>query len=63
MWRLFSAWPIFQAMPIIAVTLIFFVLSALLWYERPTSGLWLLGSLLLGGGWGIVFLRLITSRK
>lgn len=63
MWRLFSSWLIFQNMSIAAASLIFLVLSALLWYERPTPGLWLLGSLLLGGGWGIVFLRLITSRK
>lgn len=47
-------------MPIIIITVIFFILSGLLWYERPTPGLWLFGSLVLGGVWGAVFLRLIT---
>jgi hypothetical protein len=43
------------------LTLIFLVLNGFLWYVRPNANLWLFGSLCLGGIWGFVFLRLITS--
>jgi uncharacterized membrane protein AbrB (regulator of aidB expression) len=49
-------------MPVLAITLAFLVLNGLLWHARPTPGFWLLGSLVLGGLWGLVFLRVITSR-
>lgn len=45
---------------IVLLSLIFFVLSGLLWFQRPSPHLWLLGSLLLGGVWGYGFFRLIT---
>lgn len=46
---------------IAAITLAFLVLNALLWYSRPNSGVWLLGSVVLGVIWGAVFLRLISN--
>ena len=49
-----------RAMPVVAITLAFFVLNALLWYERPTAGVWLLASVGLGVIWGASFLWLIT---
>ena len=47
-------------MPILAITLAFFVLNGLLWSVRPTGGVWLLASVVLGVIWGAIFLRLIT---
>jgi hypothetical protein len=61
MWRLFEHWLIFQIMLIVAITLAFFVLNALLWYVRPSGEVWLLASIVLGVIWGAIFLRLITS--
>jgi len=46
---------------ITAITLVFLVLNALLWYARPNGSLWLLGSVVLGVIWGAIFLRLITN--
>lgn len=48
-------------MLIVAITLAFFVLNALLWYVRPSGEVWLLASIVLGVIWGAIFLRLITS--
>ncbi len=48
-------------MLIVAITLAFFVLNALLWYARPTGGVWLFASVVLGVIWGAIFLRLITT--
>ncbi len=42
------------------ITMLFAWLTGLLWYERPSDGTWLLGSLALGIGWGAAFLWLIT---
>ncbi|HZP70430.1 MAG TPA: hypothetical protein VFB29_10845 [Pseudolabrys sp.] len=50
-------------MDIAALTIVFLVLDALLWYQRPNPHLWLFGSLFLGGLWGAGFLWLITRRK
>jgi hypothetical protein len=47
-------------MPVLAITLAFLILNGLLWYARPTAGFWLIGSLVLGGIWGLVFLRIIS---
>lgn len=49
-------------MQITAITLVFLVLNALLWYARPNGSLWLLGSVVLGVIWGAVFLRLIMNK-
>ena len=49
-------------LPPAILTLIFLVLSGLLWSQRPSPTLWLLGSLALGVGWGVVFLRLIANK-
>ena len=50
-----------SVMLIVAITLAFFVLNGLLWYARPSGGVWLLASVVLGVIWGAIFLRLITS--
>lgn len=50
-----------QIMPIVVLTLIFLILNGFLWWERPTPNVWLFGSLAIGGAWGAVFLRLVTS--
>jgi hypothetical protein len=51
------------AVQITAITLVFLVLNALLWYARPNGSLWLLGSVVLGGAWAVLFMRAITLRK
>ncbi len=48
-------------MPILAITLTFLILNGLLWYARPTAGFWLIGSLVLGAIWGLLFLRVISA--
>jgi hypothetical protein len=49
------------AVPIlIVVSLVFFLLTGMLWYVRPNPHVWLFGSLILGIGWGAAFMRLIT---
>ena len=48
-------------MPILAITIVFLVLNGLLWYARPSGGVWLLSSIVLGVVWGALFLRLITN--
>ena len=48
--------------PIAILTLIFFVLSGALWYQRPNPHVWLFGSLFLGVVWGGAFLHLITRK-
>ncbi len=42
------------------ITLLFALLTGLLWAERPSPGMWLLVSLALGIGWGAAFLWVIT---
>jgi hypothetical protein len=39
---------------------VFLILNGLLWYQRPNPHVWLFGSLFLGLGWGVLFMRLIT---
>ena len=51
-----------SAVQITAITLVFLVLNALLWYARPNGSLWLVGSVVLGVTWGGFFLRLITNK-
>jgi hypothetical protein len=51
------------AVQITAITLVFLVLNALLCYARPNGSLWLLGSVVLGGAWAVLFMRAITLRK
>ena len=41
-------------------TVVYFVLTALLWYSKPRGDLWLIGSLLLGGVYMPYFLWVIT---
>ena len=48
--------------PILAITLIFFLLTGALWYVRPNPHFWLFGTLALGIGWGTAFMWLITGR-
>ena len=50
------------AVPILAITLVFFLLSGALWYVRPNPHVWLFGSVALGIGWGTAFMWLITKR-
>ena len=52
-----------QTAAITILTLIFLVLSGVLWYQRPNPHVWLFGSLFLGIVWGGVFLRLISREK
>jgi hypothetical protein len=49
-----------QVIPIAILTLIFFVLSGVLWYQRPNPHVWLFGSLFLSVAWGGGFLHLIS---
>ena len=49
-------------MPILVITLVFFLLSGALWYVRPNPHVWLFGSVALGIGWGAAFMWLITRR-
>jgi hypothetical protein len=44
------------AVPILIVSLVFFLLSGVLWYVRPNPHVRLFGSLVLGIGWGRSFL-------
>ena len=48
-------------MQIAATARALFILNAVLWYVRPTAGLWLLGLVVLGVIWGAIFLRLIAT--
>jgi hypothetical protein len=50
-------------MPILAITLVFFLLSGPLWYVRPNPHVWLFGSAALGIGWGAAFMWLIIRRR
>ena len=50
-------------MRILALTLVYFLLTGALWYVRPNPQVWLFGSLALAIGWGAVFLRLITKHS
>jgi hypothetical protein len=52
-----------QLVLIAILTLIFFVLTGVLWYQRPNPHVWLFGSLFLGVVWGGGFLHLITRGK
>lgn len=45
----------------IAITLVFFALNGVLLYARSTAELWLLGSVVMGVIWGVIFPRLITN--
>lgn len=47
-------------MAIAVLTVIFFILDGILWYQRPNPNVWLFGSLFLGVLWGFGFMRLIT---
>lgn len=49
-------------MPILVITLVFFLLSGTLWYLRPNPHVWLLGSVGLGVGWGTAFMWLVTRQ-
>jgi len=51
-----------HVIPIAGVTLIFLVLTGVLWHYRPNPHIWLFGSIGLGAAWGYVFFRLITAR-
>lgn len=45
------------------LTAAFVILDGVLWYERPSPNIWLFGSLVLGGAWGVGFMRLITRDR
>jgi hypothetical protein len=50
-------------MPIVLITLVFLILTGVLWYERPPGGIWFGGSLALATAWGTAFFWLITRPR
>ena len=50
-------------MAVAVLTVIFLILDGTLWYQRPSGGIWLAGSLVLGVAWGIGFMHLVTRSK